>query len=462
LTTFQIHPSDLEPSRVDHRTYLSRRRFLRMDAALVIGVMICLLDLIPARLIVPSLTDVGRPAMVLGLLMCCWWLMVRLNPRLVMVGPQPIRWAALVYVGANLISYAAGFLRGLNVTEANGADRALLAMAVFLGVVLMTADGITNWERLKTVLRVFIYCSAFMAAIGLFQFIFKVDLTQYLEVPGLQEKGLASGFEERGAGIRVASTAIHYIEFSVCMGLALPFAIHLARFSPTQRQRRRFLTLTMLIAVAIPMTISRTGIVAMVAVLLVMMPVWGWRMRYNVLIAGVGLTMVMMVAKPGLMGTIRDMFLNADQDTSIQARTERYGLVGHFFAQRPWLGRGTGTWLAPQYQILDNQWLSLALSNGLLGVAALATLHLTAISLAWIALRRATTEEDRHLCGALISTQFVALLVAATFDSLSFTTFATTIALMIGLCGTVWRFTHPARTVRTSHARGVGQQSGAG
>jgi polysaccharide biosynthesis protein PslJ len=53
-------------------------------------------------------------------------------------------------------------------------------------------------------------------------------------------------------------------------------------------------------------------------------------------------------------------------------------------------------------------------------------------------------------------------LVAATFDSLSFTTFATTIALMIGLCGTVWRFTHPARTVRTSHARGVGQQSGAG
>jgi hypothetical protein len=45
------------------------------------------------------------------------------------------------------------------------------------------------------------------------------------------------------------------------------------------------------------------------------------------------------------------------------------------------------------------------------------------------------------------------LLVAGTFDSMSFLTYATTLALTLGLCGTVWRLTHPARTVRTSTTR---------
>jgi len=73
--------------------------------------------------------------------------------------------------------------------------------------------------------------------------------------------------------------------------------------------------------------------------------------------------------------------------------------------------------------------------------------------LAYKALRRSTTEEDKHLCAALISTQVIAIAVAATFDSLSFTTYATIMALTLGMCGTVWRLTHPARQIRTSGIR---------
>ena len=140
-------------------------------------------------------------------------------------------------------------------------------------------------------------------------------------------------------------------------------------------------------------------------------------------------------------------------DVSVTGRTERYGLVGHYFVQRPWLGRGTGTWIPPMYQILDNQWLGVALSNGVLGVVALAAMHLGGIILAAIALRRSTRAEDRHLCTALIAVQLAAIVVEGTFDALAFSTYAATLSLLIGFCGTVWRFTHPARTVRTSAVR---------
>ena len=52
-----------------------------------------------------------------------------------------------------------------------------------------------------------------------------------------------------------------------------------------------------------------------------------------------------------------------------------------------------------------------------------------------------------------MSTQLMGLAVAATFDSLAFLTFATTLALTVGLCGAVWRLTRPARTVRTPATR---------
>ena len=125
------------------------------------------------------------------------------------------------------------------------------------------------------------------------------------------------------------------------------------------------------------------------------------------------------------------------------------------FAQRPLLGRGPGTLIPDLYLILDNQWLLTLVTGGIVGVAALVGLHLTCISLAVTAMRRSTKPEDRHLCAALVAAQVVSILVAATFDSLSFTTYSFTLALLSGVCGSVWRFTHPAREVRTSTVKRI-------
>ncbi|WP_306204142.1 O-antigen ligase family protein [Actinoplanes sp. RD1] len=447
------HPTDLEPSLLARGTYASRRRFTKLDAAGLLSLMVCLVMLIPARLIIPALSEVGRPAVLLGIGLWCWWVLVRFNPRLMVGGPQPLRWSVLAYMVALLISYAAGYWRGLTAMEANGADRALLAALAFTGVILTAADGIPNWDRLRGVLRVLVWCATVVAFLGLVQFAFWLDFTQYVSIPGLSSNGVEPGFELRGGAIRVASTMTHYIEFSTVMAMTLPFAIHFARFAPRRRTRQLFAVAAVIIAAAVPATVSRTGFVAIGIALLVMLPVWGWRMRYNMAAIGLVLVTGLMLVRPSLMNTLVDLFANAGTDTSITTRTKRYEMVGYYFSQRPWFGRGTGTWISPQYQFLDNQWLAQALSTGVIGVAMLALLHLCAIALAWIAARRATTAEDRHLCTALIATQVIALVVAAFFDSLSFSTYTMVLALTVGLTGAVWRLTHPARMIRTTLPR---------
>jgi O-antigen ligase len=419
----------------------------------LLSLMLCLLMLIPAKLIVPNMTDLGRPALIMAVLMSFWWVLVRFNPRLTMVGPQPLRWACLLYLVSLTVSYAVGSIRGLTTMESNSADRALLYAAAFVGVILVVADGLPNWDRLELVFKVFVWCAAFMGVVGLLQFVLWSDVTVYLMVPGLEPKGFVPGFEMRGAGIRVASTTMHYIEFSSVMAMALPFAIHFARFARERKARQKFFVLAVLIAASIPTTVSRTGFVAVGLVFLVMVPVWSWRMRYNMAAMAAGLLAALMIVKPGLIGTVTGLFSGASKDPSVTARTDRYDMVYSYFVQRPWFGRGTGTWVSPQYQYLDNQWFAQALSTGICGVAALALLHITAMVISLLALRRASRVEDRHLCAALLSTQLVGIAVGFTFDSFSFTTFVTVLSLVIGGCGAVWRFTHPRRTIRTSATR---------
>jgi O-antigen ligase len=445
-------PADLEPSLLYERTYTSRRRPTYIDAAVLLSLMFILIAVIPARLVLPGATDLGRPSLIVGFLLFFWWIVTRFSPRLVMTGPQPIRWAFIGYFGVLLIGYAVGYLRGLTSMEANAADRAMLYLCVFGGAVLTAADGLPNWIRLRTLLKVLVASATFVAVFGVVEYLVGRDLSSYLLVPGLQEKGWIPVLEDRGAGVRVASTTSHYIEMAAYLALILPFAFHFAIFSRS-KQRWMAVVATVVIAAGIASTISRTGILAEGVMFLVLMPLWTWRMRYNIAACVAAVAAAAMAAKPGLVRTLYQLFDNPTDNSSITARYERYPLAFRYISERPWLGRGTGTWVAPQYQIMDNQWLDNLLANGIVGTVAYAALHLTAIALAWMALRRAPNREVKHLCAALISTQVMGLVVAATFDSLSFLTFATTLALTIGMCGTVWRLTHPARVVRTSATR---------
>jgi hypothetical protein len=317
------HTADLEPSLVFDQTYLTRRRPTYIDAAALLSLMTALTTLVPARLIVPGMTDLGRPGLIVGLLLFCWWVLVRFSSHLVMTGPQPMRWAVLLFMVTVLISYAAGFMRGLTSMEANSADRTILFFCVFIGVALTASDGVPNWHRLRGLLKVLVGCALIVSGIALIQYVFSYDVTQLMAIPGLQAKGWTPGFELRGDGFRVAATTTHYIELAALLALVLPFAIHFACFAHRPEHRRLGLVAAVSIAVGITTTISRTGILAMVLMFLVLIPVWRWRMRYNILLMSFAVFAALAVVKPGLARTLLHLFDDPGTNPAFTVRAER-------------------------------------------------------------------------------------------------------------------------------------------
>jgi O-antigen ligase len=455
LTTVQqVHPLDLDPSWVERRTYTTRRRRHLLDAGAVLCLTAATGILISSPQVLPGLAGIGRPVTVVGLMVTAGWAIAKLHPRLAVRGPQPLRWAAAIYLGAMLCSYASGFLRGLPPIEANAADRTMIIAIVYVGVALMCADGLANRTRLDEMLWVLVGLGTIMAVIGHIQFAFSVNLVEYMQLPGLIDHQEAIDTRGRGAGFfQVASTAAHYIEFSTVMALLLPFAIHIARFGRSRLNRQVATVCAILIAAAVPVTLARTGLVGLAIGMLVMGFFWDMRTRFNVAVFAAGLTAALMLVRPGLLGTLRSLFASAGDDPSVQGRTEDYGPAFAYVAEHPWFGRGIGTFIPTLYRFIDNDWLVHLITVGYVGTAAYAAWHLTAISLAVAAYRRSGRAEDRHLCACLIAAQISAMVVAFFFDALAFTTHTTVLAILTGAAAAMWRFTHPSRQVRSSSPR---------
>jgi len=465
--THQLQAFDLEPSVVERQVYSSRRRRHLIDASALLGIVLGLAILIQADLVVPQMpAGLGRPAMILGLGVTLAWVAAKLHPRLAVRGPQPLRWAAGAYLAAMGLAYAAGQLRGLTALEAGGADRAMIGTAVLLGLAVACADGLPNRSRLDDLIRMLVWLCTVMGLIGIVQFSTGLYVIDAIQFPGLvSHKDLETGisFRDRGDGLfQVASTARHYIEFSAVMAMALPVAIYAARYNRTRLSRQMAFLGAIIIGVAIPLTLSRTGILAAAVGLVIMGMFWSWRMRFNMFVLVGTVLAGIMVIRPGVLGTIRSLFSNLDTDPSIEGRTDDYASAGAFFAERPWLGRGPGTFIPTIYRWLDNEWLLHVITTGIIGTAALAALHVTAISLAGIAYRRASRDQDRNLCVSLITVQVMAMLMAGTYDAMSFTTHLIVLAVLTGATGAMWRFTHPARQVRSAAPLPLGASNGDG
>lgn len=441
-------------------TYLSSRRSATVydgitpgvrhfpDATAVLIASVLLSYLLPARLIFPPLTTLGRPGVMIGFFLIVWWGLTRLHPTLVTRGQQPMRWALAVYLATMGVSYVAGEARGMSVLEANSADRTILMALAGAGVMLAAADGVLTRERIDHVLRGLAWGSTVMALFALAQFILRVDFTTYLKLPPLLvfQRDLV-GFDARGGGglVRVAGTAGHYIEFSVLMVIGLVVAIHYARFSDNRRGRQIYGTLAMIQAAVIPISLSRTGVLALAAAILLFILVWPLRTTFNVLVIGFFLAALIQVGKPGLLATLRALLFAGENDPSVQGRLEDYAFVAPYIKERPWFGRGVGTWLPELYQLLDNQWLVTLVSTGIVGVAGLAMFFLVGIVVAGRVRRFAASERDRDLAAVLAVTIGVAAVSAFTFDALYFTTYFITVHLLLGLAGALWRLTRAER-----------------
>ncbi len=170
------------------------------------------------------------------------------------------------------------------------------------------------------------------------------------------------------------------------------------------------------------------------------------RAQVAVALVAVGTAVVFSGIRPGLLGTLRALFTISENDPSIRGRIENYALVFPMINERPWWGRGTGTFVPELYPLLDNQWLLTMVSSGIIGVAGSLVLMCTGIGLGVAVWRRATLESDRHLAACLVAGLVAFAFAAATFDALFFTTYVVTFGLLLGVVGALWRISLSGRS----------------
>jgi polysaccharide biosynthesis protein PslJ len=442
------------PSAPQEEASAGKPRRQRIDAVTVLTVYVVLLMGIPAALVVAPLGAVGGPAIIFAAVVFVFYLVTWLHPAL---APQrcrqPVRAAAIFFACAIIATYVSVNRHIMPGLERNGADRGLILIFGWLGILLMASDGIVSMERLKKLLGRIVILGTFMAGLGITQFFTGLDATKYIIIPGLTAQAPTTDLLSRNGLNRPAATAAHPLEFAAVLAMVLPIAINRARFAPPELRVRRWLQVA-LIGAALPMTVSKAAVLALGVVCLVLLPTWPKlerRIAYLVMTLGVvGLWFLV----PGLLSTFRTLFATLTGDSSTTSRTSAFSTAMPYIAQHPWLGHGFGTFFPATYFFTDDQYLLSLIEIGIVGVLALLGLFITGLVTARKVRHATTNPEIRDLGQGLTATIAVSMVTFATFDALSFGMAAGLTFVFLGCAGAALRL------VRTQGAQADGHLIG--
>ena len=398
-----------------------------------------LVEIVPSGWIVPAFGDVGTPANIYALLALIWytasWLAGHTRSAPGTAAPRLALWAfaAAVLLGYLALADPARQAVGL---ETQAADRGLIGLAAWMGVVVLASAGIRDYAELQLILRRMVLYGSGIGALGIIEFFTSKDLLASVRVPGLRPSSLTSDLITRGSYIRPAANTSQPLELAAVLALLLPFALQQA-FEPGRTGRLRRWLPVALIGGAMPLTVSRTSIIGLVVVLVMLLPTWRPARRWaalGFLALGAG---VAKVAVPGLGTTVVNMFsaLAGGGDASTQARTADFGGVAQYIEQRPWFGRGYGTFIPDLYRYTDDMYLLSMVEIGVFGTLVIAALFIVGYRAGRLGRRLYTDEPRRELGQCFAAAMVSALVVSATFDSLTFPMFAGMAFLLLGLSG---------------------------
>jgi hypothetical protein len=211
----------------------------------------------------------------------------------------------------------------------------------------------------------------------------------------------------------------HPLELALMLGLVVPFALVPLLEVKTRPQQLRWLLLTGVLLAGIFATQRKTGLIAAgigAIAVVAMRP----RLLRQAVQTGIGLMLILHLLAPGAMGSLRQQLEPSrfSNTKSVDDRSEDYDAIKPDLARHPALGRGFGSYDPYKYRILDNQYLGLLVTVGLVGTAAYGVVLLAAMASA----RR--RPEGRRGPPGLATAQIGAVAVfavgGALFDVLSF------------------------------------------
>jgi O-antigen ligase len=413
----------------------ARPRPSGIDAVTVLTVYIVLLLAVPSSYAISALGSAGKPAALWALGASLWWAAARVQ-RFVPShsDARAVKIGIFAFGGAVLVSYAVAMLRGLPPEEVSPADGSILRLVGWIGIALVASDGIDDRDRFRVLLRRVVVAGTLMAVLGLLQFVTGQSLLDWVSIPGFSSdvSGLA-GVQSRGGFVRASGTAIHPLEYGTVLCVAFPIAVSLALSDITRPRVPRWLPV-FIIGAASMLAVSRSTLVGLAAGVALLVPGWSRRVKVVFAIVSVFAVAAIGVLVPGMVGTLRGLFLGIGGDASTGSRVAGIDSTAEILARFPVSGKGFGTFL-PVYHILDNQYLLLTIETGILGLATFLALVSAAVWSAWKAKRLLSDPLDRALVQSVLASTVAAAVLLAFFDGFSFPMSAGLMFLLIGLCG---------------------------
>jgi O-antigen ligase len=416
----------------------------RADGATLAVLFVVALLVIPARLVFRGVPLALTPASVIAMLIGLCWLCAQFSTTLgVAKGRNAVRTALLIYLAALLATYGYATFGYLPADELSLADHAIVLLVATTAMALGVCDGVRGLDRLNFVLKAVVVCGTISASVGVVQFVLGFDLAQYLRLPILRYESGETLIEiERNGMRRVGGTTGHPIEFGVVCAMILPLAAHYA-FQARERSAPalRWWVCTGLIATGLMFSASRSAIVGIAGVGIVLLIGWPRRRRVRALLVAAGFLVLVRLAVPGLINNMFTLFANAGNDDSVKWRTWDYPAATAEILRHLWFGRGYGTWYAPKHQVFDNQYILTMVEGGVIGMAAFITVFACGIYAAG-RFRYLSTDPSRRDLGLTIAACLVVpLLGSATFDLVAFKTAEGLSFLLIGVAGALLRVT---------------------
>ncbi len=418
----------------------------RVDVVAFLTWFIACLFAIPAVYVFSPLGGLGAPAILFGWAGFVWWAISWTFPGSgVHTERQPVRIAMFAMLATILVSFGTANRAPLAGDQARAADRGILFVLAMMGICFLVADGIDSFAELRKLLERLVLAAAWIAVVGILQYELKVDFVPSVfdSLSPLLSRTSQAVYFARGdsafASIpRVAGTAVHPIEFAVVLAMVLPIAAHFALLDRVRTGWRRWWKV-IVITIAELLAQSRSGMLSTFIAFAILVPAWPVFVRRKMYKWAIPSVLVARVAFPGLIGTIRNLFLGFQSDPSYKSRTEDYAKIPALVKEHPWFGRGFQTFLPKKFFYLDNQFLMSLIETGIIGLLAFIGALVTGITLANQARRWALTDEQRLLAQALLASVAGTTAAFATFDFFSFQIATGTFFLLLGACGAVWR-----------------------
>lgn len=249
---------------------------------------------------------------------------------------------------------------------------------------------------------------------------------------GLDLPTVASEKDATGR-IPVLGPTIHPLAAAQLVAMVVPFAIVGGMYAATKRRRVLYFVATLILLAGVFATQRKTGPIVLAAGILTLV---AYRPREMLRMAPAGAVLLLAIplVAPSALGSVRDQLKPgaATGALSSRDRISDYDAIGPDVLNHPVVGRGWQTYEPERYRVLDNQYLSILIGNGWLGVGAFVLVLIAALAVCTRAIR---TNDPSRAPPALATAGAVAMMAvaSATFDTIAFAVIPYTLCLFLGL-----------------------------